>query len=111
MTKPLDSVDDIRAENTKLKDRVQNLDAEVRELRKQIVDKDSEIASISEDLAEAKEEQLRAGEIAETEAAEAIDRFLDEVQRPTGSLAFTIPHGGPTDRAILGLYDVIGRKL
>jgi chromosome segregation ATPase len=40
----------------------------------------------------------------------AINRFLDEVERPVGRFVFDVVHGTPADRAILGLFDAAGRQ-
>lgn len=45
------------------------------------------------------------------DAVAAIDCFLDEVERPVGQLKFDVVHGPRADRAILGLFDAVGRSL
>lgn len=49
--------------------------------------------------------------MAQEEAEDAINRFLDTVDRPCGTRKFIIPETGERDRALIGLYDAIGRRL
>lgn len=42
---------------------------------------------------------------------DAIETFLDECDRPVGSFRFVIPDKPSVHRAVLGLYDAIGRKI
>jgi hypothetical protein len=42
---------------------------------------------------------------------DAINAFLDEVNRPVGSMTFDVPKSDAVNRAIVGLYDAIGRNL
>lgn len=49
-------------------------------------------------------------EIADS-SEDAINRFLDCVDRPVGTRDFTIPKSGESTQAIIGLYDAIGRKM
>lgn len=44
------------------------------------------------------------------QAERAIHDFLDLVQRPTGSREFSIPNSPQANRAILALFDVVGRN-
>lgn len=41
---------------------------------------------------------------------EAIENFCDICERPVGSLRFTVPQTDEADRAILALFDAIGRN-
>ncbi len=41
----------------------------------------------------------------------AIDDFLDLLDRPVGKLEFTIPTGDRVNRAILALFDAVGRNV
>ena len=41
----------------------------------------------------------------------AVHRLLDEVQRPVGTLTFTVPKSSAVDQALLCLHDAIGRGL
>ncbi|MEI9804072.1 MAG: hypothetical protein WDN48_05910 [Pseudolabrys sp.] len=43
--------------------------------------------------------------------ADAVDQFLDEVERPVGTLDFTIPKTKAVSRAVLRLYDSVNRNL
>lgn len=42
---------------------------------------------------------------------QAIDDFLNEIDRPVGQFKFIIPDRSSVHRAVLGLYDAIGRKI
>lgn len=42
---------------------------------------------------------------------DAINKFLDCIDRPVGTRDFTIPKTGESTRALIGLYDAINRKL
>jgi predicted nucleic acid-binding Zn-ribbon protein len=81
------------------------------ELRDEIASLKTERDELSGQVDDLEDQLKEAREEIDAEAASAVNAFLDEVQRPTGKLTFTVPVGPNTDRAILGLYDVIGRKL
>lgn len=71
-------------------------------MRKHIASLESQVGDL-EDAAEDREE--------DNDPEDAIGAFLDVVERPTGTRDFTIPKTGESQRAILGLYDAIGRTL
>jgi len=45
------------------------------------------------------------------EIADAVNRFCDEVERPVGSMKYTVPDNDRVNRAIIGLHDAIGRNI
>lgn len=47
----------------------------------------------------------------ETKVREAVDRFCDEVERPVGTMNYTVPDNDRVNRAIIGLHDAIGRNI
>lgn len=47
----------------------------------------------------------------ESGVEEAINDFLDVVDRPVGKLTFTLPPTDEANRMVLGLYDAINRSL
>jgi hypothetical protein len=57
------------------------------------------------------ESDVHALESAVEDTEDAINRFLDVVDRPCGTRKFIIPETGERDRALIGLYDAIGRRL
>lgn len=67
-----------------------------------------------ERVSELEEEINGFDEDARTDAdssEDAINKFLDCVDRPVGTRDFTIPKTGESTRALIGLYDAINRKL
>ena len=87
--------------------------ANVAELRSQIEEKDNEIESLGSRLSEAEADAAKFEAMVEDRAdpIDAINRFLDEVDRPVGKLTFDVVHGPATDRAILQMFDAAGRRL
>lgn len=83
-----------------------------QELERDLRLAEGEIASLKEQLAQAEADAEEAQEaLGEREGPEgAIHAFCDLVQRPVGRFEFVVPSGGQADRAILGLFDAIGRR-
>jgi Tfp pilus assembly protein FimV len=81
------------------------------ELRKEIADLEAERDSLSGQIDDLEEQLKEAQAEVDADTATAVNAFLDEVQRPVGKLTFVVPVGSATDRAILGLYDLIGRSV
>jgi predicted nucleic acid-binding Zn-ribbon protein len=86
-----------------LLDRIAELERAARLLQE---DKES----LSEDLDEANREVERLEEELEAKADEqAVHTFLDVVERRS-TFKFSVPQSDAADRAILALYDAIGRR-
>lgn len=84
----------------------------IKALRREVEDKDAEIEELGKTIS-AHEERIDELEKEVEERADpiaAIDNFLFEVQRPVGQFKFDVLHGPATDRAIVGLYDAVGRQ-
>lgn len=45
------------------------------------------------------------------ELAGAVEKLLDEVERPVGSLNATLPAGARTNASLIALYDIINRNI
>lgn len=65
----------------------------------------------NDDLAAAHDELLAEAEGSGGDIADAVNEFIDEIQRPVGSLKFIVPQSDSVNRALLGLHDAVGRKL
>lgn len=88
-------------------------------------DSDAEACQLLEELAETVNElegdvdALKAGvqELENCEAqesgdlADCINAVLDEVERPLGTLHATVPPSPAAERALIKLYDAVGRTL
>lgn len=84
-------------------ERLTELEAERDELKDEIAAARQEIDRLEERV-----EELEDAE--NPDAVSAIDRFLYEVERPIGQFKFDVIHGPATDRAILGLFEAVGRQ-
>lgn len=73
---------------------------EIKDLRRRLSDANEKIDAFESDL-EANDERVDP---------DVIHRFLDLLNRPVGKLSFTVPTGAQTDRAIIALYDAVGRN-
>lgn len=78
--------------------------ATIKELQAKIDALTAELSD-AEDRIEELEDEKDSGEL-----RDAIDRLLDEVERPTGSLAAVLPSSPAASRALIALHDVIGRR-
>lgn len=77
-----------------------------------VADLKEEIAGLKEDLAEAEEEKRKLEElIPPGDVVDAVDTLLDLVDRPTGSLRATLPQTPAAERALIHLFDALGRNL
>lgn len=85
------TIDELRQENERLK-------AQNEELSKDLSE------------AEGKLDDMEETNLSVDNIKVAVDRFLDEINRPVGKLTFTVPTGERVDRAILGLFDAVGRN-
>lgn len=83
--------------------RVDELKTEVKELKERL-----EAAEAENDELEKRVEKLEGDQ--NPDAVEAIDNFLYQVERPPGQFRFDIVHGPATDRAIVGLFEAVGRQ-
>lgn len=102
----LEAIDAILSANTKDETAKAVLDA------KQTAE--NEIDSLEETISELEREAEELEEVAEGtsgEVAEAVHTFLDEVDRPVGTLTFIVPDVPAVNRAIRGLYDATNRNL
>jgi hypothetical protein len=84
---------------------IKRLNAVIVAADKQLEGKDDEIAELKDELDEIEEK----GTVSDQDAASAINAFLDECER-VGPLRFDVPQSDRTNRAIVGLHDVVGRK-
>lgn len=84
-------------------DRIDELETEVKELTESL-----EAADAERDELETRVEELEGDQ--NPGAVEAIDNFLYQVESPAGQFKFDVVHGPATDRAILSLFDAIGRQ-
>lgn len=84
-------------------DRIKELEAEVEELRDRIKATEAENDQLEERIEELEDDQ-------NPDAVEAIENFLYEVERPPGQFKFDVIHGPATDRAIIRLFDAVGRR-
>ena len=84
-------------------DQVAALEAERDELRDQLEGEQKENGELSDRVKELEDNE-------NPDAVSAIDLFLYEVERPVGCFNFDVVHGAAADRAILGLYDAVGRQ-
>lgn len=89
--------------------------AEIRRLQAQDPDKTADlkqkIASLERDNGRLLQKIEHLEDENNPDAVDAINHFLDQVERPVGKLTFDVLHGPATDRAILGLYSAAGRNL
>lgn len=83
--------------------RVAELEAEVKDLEDRIEAQGKEIGELEEEVS-----KLEAA--THPEAVNAIEQFLYEVERPVGQFNFDVVHGPAADRAILAMYDAVGRN-
>lgn len=84
-----DRIAALEEERDELKDQVKSLEVEKDELEKRV-----------EELEDAKHPDV----------IDAVNTFLYEVERPVGQFKFDVVHGPATDRAIVGLFDAVGRQ-
>lgn len=84
----------------------------VRDLQIELDDANARIEKLETEAADLNEqiEELESAAEARKEPEAAIETFLFEVERPTGQFKFDVVHGPSCDRAILGLYDAVGRN-
>lgn len=85
--------------------------AELRAVRTELETVIAEAESLRAEKVEleGRVEQLEAEAEDRHDPIKAINRFLDEVERPTGRFQFDVVHGPRTDRAILDLFDAAER--
>lgn len=90
----------------------------VRELRRQARKDEARIKELEEHL------DAVSGELSDTETKcselenkalgedveDAANKLLDLVERPTGSLHAALPQSPASERALIALFDAIGRK-
>lgn len=84
-------------------ERVSELEAERDELKERLAATEKE----NDDL------ETRVKELEENEhpaIVAAVDNFLYQVERPVGQFKFDVIHEPATDRAIVGLFDAVGRQ-
>jgi hypothetical protein len=67
---------------------------------------DEEISDLEDEV-----RKLNREEVDDERVDDAVNSFLDEVQRPVGKLTFTVPQSPSVDRAILALHDAVKRGL
>lgn len=84
----------------------------IRTLRREVEERDAEIEALNRKLTESEGriDELETEVEGRADPVNAIDVFLFEVQRPVGQFKFDVLHGPATDRAILRLYDAVGRQ-
>lgn len=81
----------LESENKDLKERVESLEDELKEGEREL-------------------DSLRANKD-NGDLEEAIGNLLDAVERPIGTLKATLPQTPASERALVALYDAIGRNL
>lgn len=94
-----DRIGTLESDAVELKDQISELETENEKLKAAALDLEQE----NERLVE-RNLELEAGE-------EAINNFLYEVERPVGrGFKFDVIHGAAADRAILSMFDAVGRQ-
>ena len=84
-------------------ERITELENERDELKDQLKEAEAENEKL-----EARVEELEEAE--NPDAVDAINKFLDQVERPVGQYKFDVIHGPAADRAIVGLFEAAGRQ-
>ncbi len=84
---------------------ISRLNAEIEEKNDEIEDLRAQISA-----SEGRYDELEKTIEGNADPIDAIDQFLYEVERPVGQLKFDVIHGDAADRAILRLFDAVGRN-
>lgn len=84
-------------------ERIADLETERDELKAQLSTAEDEIEKL-----EGRVKELEDNE--HPDAIAAINDFLFEVERPAGQFKFDVVHGPATNRAIVKLFDAVGRQ-
>lgn len=100
------------AEHDDLQADIAHAEETASELLREIETAGAEIEALQKTVDERNEriEELEGEAEDRKDPVAAIDQFLFEVERPVGKFSFDVVHGPATDRAILGLYDAVGRN-
>lgn len=84
-------------------ERISELEAERDELKERLASSEEENDELG-----ARVKELEDNE--HPDAINAINDFLFEVERPVGQFKFDVIHGPAADRAIVKLFDAVGRQ-
>lgn len=77
---------------------------DVAELEASLESAREEISTLEDELDQAKEKVLS------DDVEDAVNAVLDEVQRPVGSFACVLPNTPASQRALMRLFDAVGRN-
>jgi predicted RNase H-like nuclease (RuvC/YqgF family) len=84
-------------------DRIVSLEEERDELK-------DEIETASKEIDDLEERVKKLEENEHPDVIDAVDNFLYQVERPVGEFKFDVIHEAATDRAIVRLFDAVGRR-
>lgn len=90
-----------------LKDKIVDHESTIRELREEIEDLGSAHAKEIDDLEAA---NGAAREEIQVQCEDKIQALLDLVERPVGKFQYTVAPSARLDRAIVDLFDAVGRN-
>lgn len=85
------------------RDQIQALEEERDDLKDQIETAQKEIDELEERVKELEENE-------HPDVVDAVDNFLLQVEMPVGQFKFDVIHEPATDRAIIRLFDAVGRQ-
>lgn len=102
-----EEVDGMKAELTEAEERVAGARMELREATKSADRMEAEIAKLEARISELEGEVQSAEEGRTSSAIAAIEEFFKEVDRPVGTLNYTVPNCPSAQRALIRLSNVV----